>query len=775
MKKLSDPDWKLQKEALDEIDRILTLNPRILQDNLTDFNNCLKNGLKDKKNKSLLRVYINLVAKFAECSGKDFFNYAKVLIQHLLSSLSDKQALVRCDVTNALHKIENCLNSEFLLNHISIFLLNNENKDGQSIEMKQEVLNWFLKNSSLLVKFPNLKALLPIFLNMLLDKNKDIRIMTDQLCEKISVAFGTNIFADSIKNLKPSLLQQIKPLFEKFQLSYKAALEIQGNCKETQKIIEITEKSNINPEEIKENVITAIKINNEICIKNDKNININENILKIEKIKLNKQERMQQDQLKPWPVNEINDELIDDLKDAFTLNFSEIISKKLFSYDLKKNIESLQYFKKSLSPMDLIASSDMMFKWILFKLMNYLNDDLIDEILEYMTLILEIMIQSQTQLFELEIKLVLNSLKKVKEINWNKNQAKIDQINRNLFNLYNNEYIDNFWGNSYMRKPDEKPDENDNKKYKPPRNSFVNNNNISFDCVNNIINESPIQNISKKTILDRNLDCLNWSSVPGKIDALLNIYNFLSEETPENKKVIEEEATNIAKTISHLFKPDIDNNNMNYNTPYQFINYLVKISLKIFGNKLLLDNINYDVLLELIESILQRLLIEDANKTDIKNYKDFNEINNDLPIKNLNSLMLKILETCSANNIFQILFDLLIKHRKSCIFSKFIALVIKCILKLTKVMEVLLPALDLEKLFLKFHIYVCEFFNENFKNNEDLGVKTIKTIINEIIKIKGPAILDYYHVIASHEKVDKYIFRFLYNIIIFIFKFLKMD
>jgi hypothetical protein len=57
---------------------------------INELVNCLKKGLKDKKNKSLLRLYLNLTGKVAEATGKDFLNSAKQLILLIISCLSDK-------------------------------------------------------------------------------------------------------------------------------------------------------------------------------------------------------------------------------------------------------------------------------------------------------------------------------------------------------------------------------------------------------------------------------------------------------------------------------------------------------------------------------------------------------------------------------------------------------------------------------------------------------------------------------------------------------------
>lgn len=750
LKKLSDPDWKIQKEAIADIDKILTTNPRISQENLNDFTASLKSGLKDKKNKSLLRLYINLVGKFAESSSKDFFIHAKVLIQHLISSLSDKQALVRCDVVNSLHKFEKTLGQDFILNHIAVFLLSHENRDCQSIELKQELLNWLLKNSQLLMKFPNLKGLIPVFLSMLLDKNKDIRALTDQLAEKLVNTHGLAVFSEAFKGFRPAVGQQLKQILEKYAInSGNNPLEnFQNKTPEVQKnIASFAEK---------------VEESQAFCLK-----------------KRGKEERSMEERGNPWPLDSLNDDLIEKLKEDLSDSLGKEAAKLLFSFDLKRNQEALNNLTYKVTAEELLKNSDLLLKWSLFRVMNHINEGFLEQLLLFLQYLMKIIANSQAKLNENETRLLEHCLQMIRESPYSNRLAgllevlakestnprlpekngKSNGINSSILQEYNGK---NTWINEEKPK---KIEEFSNKTLDRTRNSLAISS-ISLENVNNscMFQETPSpmkpQKFGKRMVLQNNLLALNLKSIPGKIDALLNIYNFISEESNETQAIVQEDATNIALTISNLFRPQAENET---NEPYQFLNYLVKISLKIFGNKLLLDHIEYPVLMDLVENVLQRLLLEDAHKQpENSRNTSFSEIindSNDLPIKNLNSLMLKILETCSPNVIFQILFDLLLKYRKDCLFSKFIALVIKCILKLTKVMEHLLPNLDVGQLFVKFHLYVSEFFSENNKNSEDLGVKTIKTIINEIIKIKGASVLDHYHMIASHPSPDQYIFR----------------
>lgn len=141
--------------------------------------------------------------------------------------------------------------------------------------------------------------------------------------------------------------------------------------------------------------------------------------------------------------------------------------------------------------------------------------------------------------------------------------------------------------------------------------------------------------------------------------------------------------------------------------------------------------------------------------------------------------MLRVLENTSINNMFSILFDLLIlvririkygvflsfntsflififfcfitKNRKKSEYSKVIAIIIKCILKLTKVLREFLKEVDIKQLFLRFNEYIQEFGVDASKTDE-MGVKAIKTMISELSKIIDlPTLMEHYKILEGKD------------------------
>jgi len=103
---------------------------------------------------------------------------------------------------------------------------------------------------------------------------------------------------------------------------------------------------------------------------------------------------------------------------------------------------------------------------------------------------------------------------------------------------------------------------------------------------------------------------------------------------------------------------------------------------------------------------LTRLLIENLDK--IGQNKE-----GELILKNLNSSMLRMLENCNHTYIFVVLFTLLKDKKDDMSMPKLAGLIIKCLLKLSKIMDKLIDKLDLSKFLIAIHEYLCCIDHDN--------------------------------------------------------------
>jgi len=260
---------------------------------------------------------------------------------------------------------------------------------------------------------------------------------------------------------------------------------------------------------------------------------------------------------------------------------------------------------------------------------------------------------------------------------------------------------------------------------------------------------------------DRSIYMLVNGSVTTKLDALLLIHDVATSEDEETKQFFKERVDPLMQALrsvlSEVFeKPRKD-------IPAKFLIYFLNMTHKLCSIRVFLKNITEDNLREFSEEILNRLLSEDEGKEAKPEDKQLDKAENESLVKTLNSTMLRILENSDPNDMFCVLFDLLIKNRKRIHnYSKIIGLIIKCILKLTKALEQLVNVIQPEKILLKSHMYLLEFGTDPAKLGEDIGIKTIKTILNELVKLYRENIWEFYaQSIQTHPRQDNYIHRWI--------------
>ena len=116
--------------------------------------------------------------------------------------------------------------------------------------------------------------------------------------------------------------------------------------------------------------------------------------------------------------------------------------------------------------------------------------------------------------------------------------------------------------------------------------------------------------------------------------------------------------------------------------------------------------------------------------------------------------MLRLLENCNHTYIFCVLFHLLRKHKNSTSLPKLPGLIIKCLLKLSKILEKLIDRLDMEKILLSIHEYLLVINHDNRTQNDEMGVRIVKTVTNELVKLKKEQIWVAYRVIECHGQPD---------------------
>lgn len=125
--------------------------------------------------------------------------------------------------------------------------------------------------------------------------------------------------------------------------------------------------------------------------------------------------------------------------------------------------------------------------------------------------------------------------------------------------------------------------------------------------------------------------------------------------------------------------------------------------------------------------------------------------------RNLNNTILRILEQCHPTIVFVVFLTLLKKYKGYDKIEKLPGIIVKCLLKITRIMNQLIDVVNIERVLIAIHEYLIKKpLNPNAKTDE-VGIRITKTIINEIVKIKKEEIWNYYGGVEAHMTQDIYI------------------
>ncbi|GAB2232981.1 hypothetical protein Droror1_Dr00002194 [Drosera rotundifolia] len=173
--------------------------------------------------------------------------------------------------------------------------------------------------------------------------------------------------------------------------------------------------------------------------------------------------------------------------------------------------------------------------------------------------------------------------------------------------------------------------------------------------------------------------------------------------------------------------------------------YVLNTLMQTFQSKKLAHAVKESTLNDLITELLLWLLDERVPQID-----DGGQL-----LKALNVLMLKILENADRTSSFVVLFNLLrpldptrwpspaSAEAISVRNLKFSDLVVKCLIKLTKVLNLHIHEVDLDVILKSIHVYLQELGMEEIRRRagaDDKPLRMVKTVLHELVKLRGTSI-----------------------------------
>eukprot|EP00826_Nyctotherus_ovalis_P009795 TRINITY_DN12591_c0_g1_i1.p1 TRINITY_DN12591_c0_g1~~TRINITY_DN12591_c0_g1_i1.p1 ORF type:complete len:426 (-),score=99.94 TRINITY_DN12591_c0_g1_i1:68-1345(-) len=268
-----------------------------------------------------------------------------------------------------------------------------------------------------------------------------------------------------------------------------------------------------------------------------------------------------------------------------------------------------------------------------------------------------------------------------------------------------------------------------------------------------IVSEKKIEQIRepislKIDNLDQALRTLKTGDISTQVDALM----YINERTisAEEKEILAANSDTMLLTFAEVLRDTFERPIAEI--PVRFAKYFMTVVNKICSSKMIINRICEETFYIFAEQLLSRMLFNGLGKIGENGEGDF-------LIKSFNSTMLRLLENCNPTKSFLVLIALFINYKDappltgSIKTGKLPSLIVKCILKLTKVMPAIIHSLDVPCLLICLHEKLTAATDAQTTNN-DTGVRLAKTIINELVKVRGNEIWKDYKKIEEHERQD---------------------
>lgn len=261
------------------------------------------------------------------------------------------------------------------------------------------------------------------------------------------------------------------------------------------------------------------------------------------------------------------------------------------------------------------------------------------------------------------------------------------------------------------------------------------------------VNLRPVSGTIGPSDWNEALDIISYDSPEQSVEGMKVVCHLLALATndPEGSAMDEiiKDADRLVSCLANKVAKTFDFSLMGASS--RSCKYVLNTLMQTFQNKTLSHAVKESTLDILITELLLWLLDERVPRMD-----DGSQL-----LKALNVLMLKILDNADRTSSFVVLINLLRPldpsrwpspaTNESLVIrnQKFSDLVVKCLIKLTKVLQSTIYDVDLDRILQSIHIYLQELGMEEIRRRagaDDKPLRMVKTVLHELVKLRGTAI-----------------------------------
>jgi len=240
--------------------------------------------------------------------------------------------------------------------------------------------------------------------------------------------------------------------------------------------------------------------------------------------------------------------------------------------------------------------------------------------------------------------------------------------------------------------------------------------------------------------LEQALETLKTGYISQKVYALMYLNEKAASHLKNEQEVLIFQCNYLMMTFGEILKESFKKP-LN-EIPLRFVKYFITVVSKICANKALVNGCSKESVLFFVEQLLTSLLYEGLHKVDEGEYL----------LKAFNSIMLRLLENFNPTISFITLINLFKTYRDPpSMIGNINArnlpnLILKCVLKLTSDIESLISSTNVAEVLICLNEFL-QLSTEGSLNNPNgrIGIRMAKTIVNELVKIKGKLIWEDYN------------------------------
>ncbi|KAH9747544.1 protein MOR1 [Citrus sinensis] len=819
VKSLESPDWKVRLESIEAVNKILEeANKRIQPAGTGELFGGLRGRLYDS-NKNLVMATLITLGAVASAMGPAVEKSSKGVLSDILKCLGDNKKHMRECTLTVLDAWLAAVHLDKMVPYVTTALT--DAKLGA--EGRKDLFDWLSKQLTGLSGFPDAAHLLKPASIAMTDKSSDVRKAAEACIVEILRAGGQETIEKNLKDIQGPALALI---LERIKLNGASQVSMGPTSKSSSKVPKSASNgvSKHGNRAISSRVIPTKGARPESIMSVQDFAVQSQALLNVKDSNKEDRERMV---VRRFKFEDPRIEQIQELENDMMKYFREDLHRRLLSTDFKKQVDGLEMLQKALPSIrkDIIEVLDILLRWFVLQFCKS-NTTCLLKVLEFLPELFDTLRDEGYSLTESEAAVFLPCLVEKSGHNIEKISGQLKslqivasltaerdgEIRKAALNTLATGYKilgEDIW--RYVGKLTDaqksmlddrfkwKVREMEKKKEGKPGEARAALRRSVRENGSDIAEQSGdvSQSVSGPTLMRRNyghselhversimpralasvsgptdwneaLDIISFGSPEQSVEGMKVVCHELAQATndPEGSVMDElvKDADRLVSCLANKVAKTFDFSLTGASS--RSCKYVLNTLMQTFQNKRLAYAVQESTLDSLITELLLWLLDERVPHMD-----DGSQL-----LKALNVLMLKILDNADRTSSFVVLINLLrpldpsrwpspaSNESFAARNQRFSDLVVKCLIKLTKVLQSTIYDVDLDRILQSIHVYLQELGMEEIRRRagaDDKPLRMVKTVLHELVKLRGAAIKGHLSMVPIDMKPQPIILAYI--------------